>query len=39
MNVRNQRRNVMLPAFLAYYRLASAAVEDGWLRSRFEPEA
>jgi arsenite-transporting ATPase len=38
VNVRNQRRNVMLPAFLAYYRLASAAVEDGWLRSRFEPE-
>ena len=39
VNVRNQRRNVMLPAFLAYYRLASAAVEDGWLRVRFEPEA
>jgi arsenite-transporting ATPase len=38
VNVRNQRRNVMLPAFLAYYRLASAEVADGWLRSRFEPE-
>ena len=39
VNVRNQRRNVMLPAFLAYYRLADARVEDGWLRARFEPEA
>ena len=39
VNVRNQRRNVMLPAFLAYYRLAGAHVEDGWLRARFEPEA
>ena len=39
VNVRNQRRNAMLPAFLQYYRLASAAVSEGWLRARFEPEA
>lgn len=39
VQVRDQRRNVMLPAFLASYRLAGAAVEDGWLRARFEPEA
>ena len=39
VQVRNQRRNVTLPAFLAYYRLVGAAVEDGWLRARFEPEA
>ena len=39
VNVANQRRNVMLPAFLAYYHLASATVDDGWLRVRFEPEA
>ncbi len=39
VNIRNQRRNVMLPAFLAYYRLADAHVDDGWLRARFEPEA
>ena len=39
VQVRNQRRNVTLPAFLAYYRLASAGVDGGWLRARFEPEA
>jgi arsenite-transporting ATPase len=38
VQVRNQRRNVLLPAFLAYYRLADAAVEEGWLRVRFVPE-
>ena len=38
VQVRNQRRNVTLPAFLAYYRLASAGVDGGWLRARFEPE-
>jgi arsenite-transporting ATPase len=38
VQIRNQRRNVTLPAFLAYYRLAGAAVEDGWLRARFEPQ-
>ena len=37
--IANQRRNITLPAFLSYYRLAGAAVEDGWLRARFEPEA
>ncbi|WP_430522855.1 hypothetical protein [Mycolicibacterium poriferae] len=28
----------VLPAFLAYYHLTEARVEDGWLRARFEPE-
>ncbi|MDX1418768.1 MAG: ArsA family ATPase [Rubricoccaceae bacterium] len=38
VQIRNQRRNVLLPSFLAYYRLAGAAVEDGWLRARFVPD-
>ena len=38
VQIANQRRNVTLPAFLAYYRLAGATVEDGWLRARFVPE-
>ncbi|WP_412062263.1 ArsA family ATPase [Rubrivirga sp. IMCC45206] len=38
VQIANQRRNVTLPAFLAYYRLASARVEDGWLRAHFVPE-
>jgi len=33
----NQRRNYMLPKFLAYYRVEDARVEDGWYRVRFEP--
>ena len=33
-----QRRNVLLPAFLAYYKLAGAAIRGGWLRARFAPE-
>ena len=33
-----QRRNVLLPAFLAYYTLDGAATADGWLRARFVPE-
>ncbi len=39
VQIGNQRRNVTLPAFLAYYQLAEAAVADGWLRARFVPEA
>ena len=39
VQIANQRRNVTLPAFLAYYRLAHAHVADGWLSARFEPEA
>ena len=27
-----------LPAFLAYYKLEGAAVEEGWLHARFVPE-
>ena len=38
VQIANQRRNVTLPAFLAYYRLAGATVEDGWLRAQFVPE-
>jgi arsenite-transporting ATPase len=38
VQVRNQRRNVMLPAFLAYYRLAGSTIEDGWLKARFVPD-
>lgn len=39
VQIRNQRRNVLLPAFLAYYRLTATTVEDGWLRARFVPAA
>jgi len=39
VTVRNQRRHYGLPNFLAYYELAGAALEDGWLRARFEPGA
>ncbi|MEM6328113.1 MAG: ArsA family ATPase [Bacteroidota bacterium] len=39
VQIANQRRNVTLPAFLSYYRLAGAEVADGWLRARFLPEA
>ena len=34
----SQRRNVLLPAFLAYYKLSGAAIEEGWLRAHFVPE-
>jgi arsenite-transporting ATPase len=37
VQVHNQRRSYGLPNFLSYYRLAKAALEDGWLRVRFEP--
>jgi arsenite/tail-anchored protein-transporting ATPase len=33
----NQRRNYMLPKFLAYYRVEDTRVEDGWFRVRFAP--
>jgi arsenite-transporting ATPase len=36
VQIKNQRRNVALPAFLAYNRLAGTAVADGWLTARFE---
>ena len=36
VQIANQRRNVALPAFLAYYRLAGATVDGGWLTARFE---
>ena len=39
VQIANQRRNVTLPAFLAYYRLGRVSVEDGWLRAEFTPEA
>jgi arsenite/tail-anchored protein-transporting ATPase len=33
----NQRRNYMLPKFLAYYRVTDTRAEDGWFRVRFAP--
>ncbi len=36
VQIANQRRNVALPAFLAYYRFAGATVAGGWLTARFE---
>ena len=38
VQIANQRRNVTLPAFLAYYKLVGATVEGGWLQAHFEPE-
>ena len=38
VQIANQRRNVTLPAFLAYYQLANTSLADGWLTSRFQPE-
>jgi hypothetical protein len=38
VRVGNQRRNVALPSFLAYFRLAGTELTDGWLRARFEAE-
>jgi len=35
----NQRRNYLLPRFLAYYTLGSAHVRNGWLRVRFAQAA
>ncbi|MEM8559889.1 MAG: ArsA family ATPase [Bacteroidota bacterium] len=37
VQVRNQRRHVALPNFLAYYTLASAEHDQTWLHLRFEP--
>lgn len=37
VQIANQRRNVALPAFLAYYRFAGASVADGWLEATFAP--
>jgi arsenite/tail-anchored protein-transporting ATPase len=35
----NQRRNYLLPKFLAYYRLGEAHIRNGWLRVRFAQAA
>jgi arsenite/tail-anchored protein-transporting ATPase len=35
----NQRRNYLLPKFLAYYTLGEASVRNGWLRARFAQAA
>jgi len=37
VTVGNQRRNVALPSFLAYFELADTELADGWLRARFVP--
>ena len=39
VQIRNQRRNVLLPSFLAYYHLAGTTMDDGWLKARFVPQA
>ena len=35
IQVKNQRRNLFLPKFLAYYTIAEVGLEEGWLRIRF----
>jgi arsenite-transporting ATPase len=35
----NQRRNYLLPRFLAYYTLGETGVKNGWLRVRFAQAA
>jgi arsenite-transporting ATPase len=35
----NQRRNYLLPKFLAYYTLGETHVRNGWLRVRFAQAA
>lgn len=35
IQLKNQRRNDLLPRFLSYYTLAGSSVKDGWLRVRF----
>lgn len=39
IQVENQRRNYLLPKFLAYYRLEETRLQGGWLRAYFHPEA
>jgi len=36
LQVRNQRRNLFLPRFLAHYSASEAQLEDGWLKVRFK---
>ncbi len=38
IQVRNQRRNVFLPKFLAYYRIEEATLKDTWLTIKFVKE-
>jgi arsenite/tail-anchored protein-transporting ATPase len=35
LQINNQRRNYLLPKFLAYYTLVGTRTENGWLRIRF----
>ena len=37
VQVANQRRNYLLPKFLAFYKLTETGVGSGWLRARFVP--
>jgi len=37
LQVKNQRRNYLLPSFLQFYRKTRASVEGKWLKVRFEP--
>jgi arsenite-transporting ATPase len=36
IQIRNQRRNYLLPNFLTYYSLTETTLKDGWLKIRFE---
>jgi arsenite-transporting ATPase len=38
IQVANQRRNVLLPRFLAYYHVEDARLDEGWLRVRFSQD-
>lgn len=35
IQIRNQRRNVFLPKFLAYYKVDEATLKDNWLKIKF----
>jgi len=38
IQVKNQRRNYLLPQFLSYYKISDSVFENGWLRVNFKPE-
>lgn len=36
IQIKNQRRNYLLPKFLTYYKLTETRLKNGWLRIKFE---
>ncbi len=38
IQIKNQRRNYLLPSFLQFYHKKAATVDQKWLKVRFEPE-